>query len=213
MAVPLKSIRVSEHDRKLDVDHLLSLSARHVSVVEFGRNLDRRLDADQSGTCTMLDTDSATLETGLLTLVLASAVTALDLCAAALWLWVNPKARRYADVENVQAAAEDANLVIPDPLLSWLHRTKGSHPYRPVKQFRDAQIHRTVRQDAHVTVVDAIGPGETSVQVSRSVSADPSKLPTHERGELLDQVATFVLERWQTFWRLFENLERLSPSP
>jgi hypothetical protein len=58
--------------------------ARHVSATEFGRALDHRSVVDQAATLDLLDVDLATLETAVLTLVLASAMTALDLCVGAV---------------------------------------------------------------------------------------------------------------------------------
>jgi hypothetical protein len=90
MSQPMEAIRRTDHPRKTDVDHLLCLSARQVSAVEFGRDLDVRRTKTPDYPTAVLDVDPATFDTAMLTIILASAVTALDLCASALWFWIKP---------------------------------------------------------------------------------------------------------------------------
>jgi hypothetical protein len=202
----VEAIRSTEHPRRLDVDHLLRLSARHVSAVEFGRDLEAR-ETDEPGYARdVLDVDPTTLRTAVLTVVLASALTTLDLCASALWFWIRPATTEHVDLGNVREHAKRAKVAIPAPFGDWLQHTYGSHQYKPIEEFRHAHIHRTVREDATVrTNVVRLGPDGTplGVNVTRTVGANPARPPTHERRELLRQVAEFVPERWQAFWPLF----------
>src|SRR5262245_4802261 len=78
------------HPRTTDIGHLLCVSARHVAAVEFGATLEARLRSEPDYPAAVLGTDPATVEITVLTLVLAGGRTALDLCAAALWLYLSP---------------------------------------------------------------------------------------------------------------------------
>jgi len=160
--------------------------------------LERRRLRDPNFAAGVLDVDSAALETATLTTVLASALTALDLCATAMWFWVNSAATDYVSLAEVQRKAADIGLTIPSKLQDWLNLTRGSHRYAPIKAFRDSQIHRIVRQD--VTVGNT-GLGRMATGIT-SVGADPAKPTTHDRAALVEEVADFVLERWTAFWAL-----------
>jgi hypothetical protein len=227
MAAPLEALQAAEssHPRAREISSLMIVSARHISAAEFAARLERRLTDDQGGTCEAMRADAATLETATMTLVLASAVTALDHCASAIWLWVNPSAKDYADVERVQERAEDANIVLPTPLLDWVHRTKGDAGYRPLKRFRNGQVHGLVRQDVRVfpqtatAVAQALGAGDTLQppveqppprRAEVTIGADPTKPTTHQRGDLISDVPPFALARWRAFWRLFLEPEKLT---
>jgi hypothetical protein len=112
------------------------------------------------------------------------------------------------DLGEVRNKAGEAGIRIPEPLGGWIQSTAGSHRYAPLLAFRHAQIHRTMRQDARVVGgIDtfAIGTraiGTSPTYVRYSVGADPANPPTHERGQLLADVAAFVPQRWQAFWPL-----------
>jgi hypothetical protein len=142
--------------------------------------------------------DGSTLETATLTIVLASAMTALDLCAAALWFWIAPATSTYADLDDIRQRARAADIDIPPGFDGWLQKTKGDNRYSYLRAFRHSHIHRLIRQDASVVTYDF------GMARLLTIGADPAKPTTHERSQLLEEVANFVPERWSSWWPLFK---------
>jgi hypothetical protein len=70
------------------------------------------------------------------------------------------------DLGEVRQRATDAGVAIPVPFSEWPQRTRGSHRYAPIEEFRHAQVHRLVRQDATIHL------GGTP-RVTVRVGADP----------------------------------------
>jgi hypothetical protein len=126
-----------------------------------------------------------------LTIVLASGMTALDLCASALWFWVCPEATRYADLDELRRNAKAAGVTVPAPLNLWLFDTRTDVRYGYLREFRHSQIHRMIRQDV---VVSDVGVGAAPPAIV-TVGSDPGHPATRGRGGLLRRVAEFVPER------------------
>lgn len=197
-AAPLRDpIRMSGRPYASQVETRLDVTARHLSTVELGRQLEPCLTRDGEALRLHLPTDGATVIMAAQTLVFGGARACLDLSASALIHWHGYAASsdRDFDMDDLTSARLGKLGVTLEPwAVKWRNDTKGNDMYAKLHGFRSAQIHRIVRRSS--TVHLGAEPRSES-WLSASDSIDPDQ-PVDE---VYRTVFTFADERWREFWR------------
>jgi hypothetical protein len=183
-------LRLSHNPESENVELLLDASTRHVAVARFGVDLFN----DPNPVASLAD--RATAQKGALLLVFAGGRASIDLCASALLRWhgLVPQPERQHDFTYLRNAT--GRIRLADNERSWYEAINQSNRGTDLTAFRDATVHRVVRQDTAVVIG-----GEHSTYLSPFLAVPGSE----EAREQLDGLATFVEERWSEFWRSFAS--------
>lgn len=196
LALPWRSpIQTSGRVYAHDVLTRLDVSARHLSTVELGRQLEPWWqDEDRSGNPT-LPSDHGTVITAAQTLVFAGAQACLDLCASAIVHWHGiPAANRDFDLGDL-----DTNRLRPHGVVlelwakDWRDRTTGDHRFKVLDRYRSAQIHRIVRRSTTVRLGES-PPSES--WLSPSPSIEPSDPLTDTYATVSELTKTAWIDCW-----------------
>lgn len=170
----------------------LDLSTRHVSAANLGPSL---FQAARNPPVTgPLAVDGATIETAALVVVFAAGKTSIDMCSTALLRWhgdVPTRSDREHDFADLKKKVKAKQLILSPPLRKWFGAVQQLDGKKLIG-FRDAVIHRYVRQDVEVVIGG-----------SHAVSLAPSgSLPgaAEDAAVLLPRIALFAEDRWRQFW-------------
>jgi len=202
LAQPFRDpIRSSGRGYRHEVETRLDVSARHLSTVELGRQLEPCWRRDNEAIRTHLPTDHGTIVTAAQTLVFGGAQACLELCASAVVHWHGRPAAndRDFDLGDLRSSAlNKAGLTLDSWAVAWRDRTRGDSRFAIWDRDRGAQIHRIVRRSSTVFV----GSAPTSQSwLSASDSIDPND-PVED---VYETVLNFTREAWMEFWSALAN--------
>ena len=178
----------SSNPEALNVGTRLQVSARHVSAAQFGA----RFFGDPTQVAPL--TDSATAQTAAMMLVFGCGQASIDLCASSLLRWqgILPKQGRDHDFGDLTRQVSTGAVTLAPKQRRWYDTILSQPDGQQLTTFRDAIVHRVIRQDARVG-----GFPRTSIAPSTSTSG------IEEASILLQRIAAFAEARWREFWSAF----------
>jgi hypothetical protein len=190
---PLRDrIRSSGNKAAHEVETLMDVSVRHVSVAALGADLFRRGRTDGYAQET-IGADQETFDLAAMAMVFVSGATSIDLCASALMRWhgQTPKDNPQFDLDDLRAEC-DRETVQPTPTQSeWLRLVDGSrYPASRFVAFRHAVVHSYVQVDVTIRV----GRG------TNLVSSVPGKAQRRDTETFIPIAVDFVQQAWRQFW-------------
>lgn len=203
-------IRTSFHPNSQHVQVRMDVSARHVSACFLGSKLEAswRKHGDVWGE--VLPTDHATVDTAGKTLVFGAGMTALDLCASALLHWQGATPHPGKDFDMNSLSSPPPGIELPDWGREWKDETKTSHNWQSLKDYRDAQLHRMIRQSVtvHVPPIVLVWPPDAQMSGAPGRGWSEVKIrtdrggprPAEDKQTVFSEVPRFVRKRWEAFW-------------
>ena len=118
-----------------------------------------------------------------------SAISTLDLCAAAAWRLSGGKALKGDREQDLDQAFEAREQLTPGPLRDWIEQARTNHQYHTIREFRHAIHSRLVARHIKIRLGEP-----TPVEIESQVGSSRQTAIAHLR-----IAAAFAVEQFSAF--------------
>ena len=193
------------------IGRLVATGAFHLDAARFGARLYSMVHSpDDYDTVRRLGETPTTLETAAANLVFRGVVTALDLCAAALYRLNAPSpgvpGGRERDMAWWNSPGRRASLT-PEQA-SWVSSIQGSEDWTLLEEARHAYTHRTVPRHVRLQLGSLVGPQGPDPEMAPVLRRGGTEIVIsgrkHDLADILPRLVAFGELEWRAFVDLLQ---------